>query len=216
MNEEQKIENKKVHFSKKPWVHSIAIIVCVFGVLGGFLFWQSTSGTVFIENSYLEAPVVNLSPSAPGTLNALYVKEGDTIAQNTQVAQVGSEIIVSKQGGVVSYAQNLIGQYFSPGQKVVSVVDTNDMQVVGSIDETGGLGNINSGDRATFTVDAFPGKSYQGVVANITPSSEDTGVVFSISDSRPVKKFDVKVNFSIADYPELRNGMSAKITVHTK
>ena len=71
------------------------------------------------------------------------------------------------------------------------------------------------GQRATFSVDAFPGKTYDGIVDQISPVSSDTGIVFSISDKRPVEKFEIKVRFNVADYPELKSGMSAKITVYT-
>ena len=74
---------KKENMFAKPWVQSVSILVVVFGLLGGFLFWQSSAGTVFIENSVLEAPIVNLSPVTAGTLNALYVHTGDSITANT-------------------------------------------------------------------------------------------------------------------------------------
>jgi len=41
-------------------------------------------------------------------------------------------------------------------------------------------------------------------------------VIFSISDKRPVKKFDVKLRFNVEAYPELKSGMSAKMTVYIK
>ena len=208
--------NKKESIFKKPWMQSLVVIAIVFGLLAAFLVWQTKSTTVFIENSTLVAPVVELSPVVPGVLNALYVKEGDVIAPNTQVALVGSQIVSSVQGGLVSSAPNLVGQYFNPGESVVSVVDTADMEVVGSLEENKGLSKIAVGDHATFTVDAFGGKVYQGIVDEVAPSAEDTGVAFSISDTRPVQKFDVKVRFDVSAYPELRNGMSAKITVSTK
>ena len=132
------------------------------------------------------------------------------------MALVGSQIIYSKVGGIVSSAPALLGSYFSPGQAVVSVVNVDEMKVVGQIDETKGLSSVQAGQRATFSVDAFPGKTYEGIVDQISPVSNDNGVVFSISDKRPVKKFDVEVRFNVADYPELKSGMSAKITVHTK
>jgi multidrug resistance efflux pump len=71
------------------------------------------------------------------------------------------------------------------------------------------------GQKATFSVDAFPGKVYVGVVESIGQTADDTGIVFSISDKRPTKAFDVKVRFDVTKYPELKNGMSAKITVYT-
>ena len=203
-------------FLKKPWVLSAVSFIVIFGLLGIFSYWQESSNTVFIENSNLEAPIINLAPSSAGTLNALYVKEGDVIPANAQVALVGSQIISTGDGGLVATAPDVLGSYFAPGQTVVSVVNTSQMKVVGQIEETKGLDRIKVGQRATFTVDAFPGKNYEGVVDNISAVSDNTGVVFNISDQRPIENFDVEVQFNVAQYPELKSGMSAKITVYTK
>ena len=209
-------EIKKESVFKKGWVQSIIAVIVIFGLLSVFLFWQYERNTVLIENSDLEAPIINLSPVSPGVLNALYVKEGDRIAANSQIALVGSQIIYSKDGGIVSYAPVVLGAYFSPGQIVASIVNDKEMKVVGEVEETKGLKNIAVGQRATFTVDAFSGKNYEGIVDEISPTSNDTAVVFSISDKRPIKKFNVKVRFNVSDYPELKSGMSAKIRVYTK
>jgi multidrug resistance efflux pump len=213
---EKTIQQNKENIFKKPWIQSLASFIVIFALLGGFLFWQSAKNTVFIENSNLEAPIINLSPTTPGVLNALYVKEGDRVGANTQVALIGSQIISTQDGGIVSSAPEVLGSYFSPGQTVVSIVNDVQMKVVGQLEETKGLNKISAGQRATFSVDAFPGKSYEGVVDEISSVSDNTGVVFNISDQRPIEKFDVKVRFNIANYPELKSGMSAKITVYTK
>lgn len=207
---------KKENIFKKPWLQSLIYFLVIFGLLAVFLFWQANKNTVFIENSDLEAPVINLAPSTSGVLNALYVKEGDKVEANTQIALVGSQIISTKQAGIVASAPAVLGAYFMPGETIASIVNFAEMKVVGSVDETKGLRDIQTGQRATFSVDAFPGVTYVGVVDEISPISNDNGVVFSISDKRPIKKFDVKVRFNVADYPELKNGMSAKITVYTK
>lgn len=207
---------KKEKIFKKELVQSLAAVVVIFGLLAGFLFWQAEKDTVFIENSDLEAPIINLSPTMPGTLNALYVKEGDWVLPGGQVALVGSQIISANDGGIVSYAPNVLGAYFAPGQIVASIVNVQEMKAVGQVEETKGLENIIAGQRATFTVDAFPGKIYEGMVDQVSPTSSDVGIAFSISDKRPTKKFNVKLKFDVAGYPELKSGMSAKITVYTK
>ena len=213
---EKNNDNNNESIFKKGWVQSLIAVVLIFGSLIGFLFLETTKNTVLIENSNLTAPVINLSPTAPGILNALYVKEGDRVPTNGEVALVGSQIISVQDGGIVASAPDVLGTYFSPGQTVVSIVNDAEMKVVGQIDETKGLSSLKVGQRATFSVDAFSGKTYEGVVDQISPVSNDTGVVFSISDQRPVKKFDVTVRFNVANYPELKSGMSAKITVYTK
>ncbi|MDD5318299.1 MAG: efflux RND transporter periplasmic adaptor subunit [Candidatus Pacebacteria bacterium] len=210
---EKKIEKTGVF--KKPWVQSLIAMVLIFGALGGFLYWQSVRGNVFVENSYLNAPIANMGPNTPGVLNAIYVKEGDRVTAGQQIALVGSETLFAKDNGLVANAPEVVGSYFTPGQTIVSIVADQQMEVVGSLNETDGLKNIASGQRATFTVDTFPGKVYEGVVDKVGVTSDDTGVIFSISDKRPVKKFSVYVAFDVSKYPELKSGMSAKITVHT-
>ena len=212
MNEET--NKKKAGLFQNSMVQSIVGVVVILLVLGGFLFWQSSSGTVFIENSYVNAPIISLSSSAPGTLNALYVSEGETVAANTPVALVGTNIVTSKQSGIITGISNTMGAFFAPGQTVVSMIHPEDMRIVGTIDETKGLDEIKAGQNATFTVDTFGSKTYVGKVESVSETSDDTGVVFSISDKRPTKKFDVKVLFDVNKYPELKNGMSAKITVY--
>ncbi len=208
-------QTNKTSIFKKPWLQSLIAIVVIFGSLAIFLFWQASRNTVLVENSYLEAPMINLSGSTAGILNALYVTEGEKVSANSPVALVGSQIIYTKTAGIVADAAQVIGNYFAPGQTVVSVIDNQEMKVVGAVDETKGLNVIKIGERATFTVDAFPGKNYEGVVSEISPTSNDNSVVFSISDKRPVRNFNIKVSFDVAKYPELINGLSAKITVHT-
>ena len=211
-----KIEKETVHILKRPWMQSLISFVVIFGLLGIFLFWQISKNSVFIENSNIEAPIINLSPSSAGVLNALYVKDGDQVGENTQVALVGSQIIYTKDGGVVSNAPVVLGSYFAAGQTVVSIVNTGEMKVVGQLEENKGLNKIAVGQRATFSVDAFSGRTYVGVVDSVSQTADSTGVVFSISDKRPTEIFDVKVRFNITDYPELKDGMSAKITVYTE
>jgi hypothetical protein len=95
----------------------------------------------------------------------------------------------------------------------VTIIDPNDLRVVGHLDEDKGLADVRVGQQATFTVDAYSSKKYIGTVDEISETSRTTGVMFSISDKRAVKQFDIKVRFNINDYPELKNGMSAKIWI---
>ena len=214
MNEEKKTKRESIF--KKPIVQSMIGIIIVFLFLAVFIFWQANHGTVSIENSEINVPIINLSSVTSGTLDELYVHEGEIIPVNTPVALVGTNTVTSKQDGLITDVQNNIGAFFAPGQAVVSMIHPEDMRVLGSIEENKGLEKIKPGQNATFTVDAFSGKTYVGIVESVSQVSDDTGVVFSISDKRPTKKFDVKVRFNVADYPELKNGMSAKIIIYTK
>ena len=65
-----------------------------------------------------------------------------------------------------------------------------------------------------FTVDAYGAKEYHGVVDSVSPTARTSDIVFSISDKREEKQFDVKVKYDIYAYPELKNGMSVKMWIY--
>jgi multidrug resistance efflux pump len=97
---------------------------------------------------------------------------------------------------------------------VATMIDPTQLRVVGNLDENKGLDNVVVGDPATFTVDAFGGEQFKGVVDEVAPTSEQSSVVFNISDERPTNQFAVYVRFDPTQYPQLKNGMSAKIWVY--
>jgi multidrug resistance efflux pump len=214
---EKNIELKiKKSVFAKPWMQSVVGMVVIVLLLIFFISWRILGNEIKIDNSFIDIPIINLSPTTPGILNEIYVTEGQTILPNTAVAQVGNETIVSKVGGIIVSVNHQEGQVFSPGTPVVSMVNPDDETVVGQIDENKGLSDIKVGQIATFTVDAFGSKKFEGVVEEISPMSDESGVVFNISDKRSVKQFDVKVRFDVASHPELKEGMSAKIIIYKK
>ena len=228
MNEEKKIiedieniekkieiEIKKSVFSKH-WVQSLTGVIVILVLFVVFVFWRILSNEIKIDNSSIDVPIINLSPTTVGILDEIYVNVGQKIKPNTEVAKVGNETIVAKVGGIVVSVNHEEGQVFSPGTPVVSMINPDEEKVVGQIDENKGLSDIKIGQVATFTVDAFGSKKFQGVVDEINPISDQSGVVFNISDKRPVKQFDVKIRFDIASHPEFKEGMSAKITIYKK
>lgn len=217
-NEIKKIEEQilKKNIVSKPWFKSVVGIIGIILALTFFIYWRMVSGKIVIENSSIEAPIINLSSSTSGILSDIYVNVGDIISDNTPVAKVGNEIITSKVKGVIVSVTHLEGQFFGTGVPVVSMINTKEEKVLGKIDEDKGLIDIKIGQPATFTVDAFGNKIFNGVVSEVSPMSNQSGVIFNISDKREIKKFDVKVSFDQNEYPMLKQGMSAKITVFVK
>ena len=200
----------------KPWVQSLFGIVLIIILLVGLLYWKSVSSSILIETSQVLAPVISISPESEGILSEVYVRPGDIVVANQPVARVGSEILSTKIAGTIITANNTPGQVFMSGSPVVTMIDPNELRIVGKIDEDKGLSSIKVGDPATFTVDAFGSTQFTGIVDEISPTSDQSSVVFSISDKREIKQFDIKVRYDIAKYPEFKNGMSAKISVYAK
>ena len=200
--------------SRLPLIVAAFIVVVLGGGIAGLAYVASSSKTVYIENSTIQAPVVDLSPTAAGTLNAVYVSAGDMVAPNTVVATVGTELIKTTSGGLVLSANNNIGKTVSPSDVVVSMIDPSQLRVVGQVQEDKGLVDIAPGQRAVFTVDAFGSQQFDGIVDEVAPTSVSSDVVFSVSDKRAEQNFDVKVRFDTTAHPELKNGMSAKLWVY--
>ena len=212
----QKDIQTKTSLFGKPWVQSVTGIITIALILGGVLFYKSYTSHISIENSMITAPTISLGPDVSGTLDQVYVKVGDTVLPNTPLVRVGTETVSSQVGGVITAVDTTLGESVNPGQHVVSMINPSDLKVVGEIDENKGLSQIQIGQPVTFTVDAFGSKTYTGIVDQISPTANNTGVAFSISDQRPTQQFDISVRFDVVAHPEFKNGMSAKMYVYTK
>ena len=214
--EEAAVEVENNPKSRVPLMVAAALVLVVGGGIGALAYISVSNQRVYIENSTIVAPSTVLSPTTAGTLNDIYVSVGDVIAPNAVVAQVGTQLITSTAGGLVISTNTNIGSQITPGTAVVTTIDPTQLRIDGELQEDKGLSDVAVGDRATFTVDAFPGKSYQGIVSEVSPTSRTSDVVFQVSDQREEQKFDVKVAYDLTKYPELKNGMSAKIWVYKK
>lgn len=188
-------------------------ILVVAGVSAYFIL---AGNQVAIDTASISAPLINLSPTSSGRLNAVYANEGDILPADAPVALVGTEVIKTKIAGLIVQVNNTIGAQVAPGQPVVEMIDPSQLRVVGRIDETKGLAQIQIGDLVTFTVDAFGGKSFAGIIDEIAPTSNQSGIIFNISNQRQTQQFDVKARFDTNEYPQLKNGMSARMWIHTK
>jgi multidrug resistance efflux pump len=209
------MDHKKTH-TRRALILAAAILVIVGGGSLGIAYVAASSKTVYTDQASIQAPTIELSATTGGSLRALNVAAGQTVAPDTVVAQVGVELIKATQGGLVIATHGDIGDAVAPGQPVVEMIDPQSLRVVGRIDENKGLNRIQVGDPVSFTVDAFGGKKYTGTVDEVAPTSDQSGVVFNISDQRQVQQFSIKARFDTTAYPELKNGMSARMYVYVK
>ncbi len=198
------------------WMRAGGAIVLIVAFVVGFIYWKTQQSQVYIDSSYIDAPIVSLTPQVSGILQDVFVKEGDVVPAQTVVAQVGTALIKTKTAGVIVSVPNNVGALVSPATTVVSMIDPTQLRAVGKIDEDKGLDRVVVGDRATFTVDSFGGKTYTGIVDEVGPISSQSGIVFNISDKREIKQFLVKVRFDVGAYPELKSGMSARLWIYTE
>lgn len=202
--------------SRRTWILTGLIALVIAGAAGGFIFWYSGAHTVYIDTSSIQAPEIDLSPSSPGILEDVYVNEGDQVPANYTVARVGDQLIQTKVAGIIISVPDTVGAQVTANSPVVTMIDPTQLRVVGELDENKGLSQVQVGDSVTFTVDAFSGQQFSGVVDEIAATSNQSGIVFNISDQRSTQQFDVKARFDTSEYPQLKNGMSARMWISTQ
>jgi multidrug resistance efflux pump len=202
---------------KNPIVSSILIIVVLVGsILGGsFFYLKEIQNRVKIDNSLVNAPIVSVVPTTLGKLQKVLVVEGQKVKKGDALALVGSEVLRAYNDGMVVETSKLIGSLVSSQVSIVKLINPNEMRIAGTLDENKGLNKIKLGQVASFTIDAFPGRTFWGYVDEIAESAKQTSLSFSISSERPTQQFEVYVRFDANKYPEIKNGMSAKMIVFT-
>jgi multidrug resistance efflux pump len=210
-NNEKQLDKKSSGRNKLMLLALVAFLVA--GAVA--LFYLSLSGSrVYVEKSALVAEATDLSSPSGGNLQNLFVKAGDKVQANGPVAQIGNDVVKTKNEGIIISVKNDIGKNFSPGEAVASMITPEDLRVVARVEENKGLSDIQVGQKAVFTVDAFGSKQYSGIVDEVSPTARSGDIVFNISTAREQQEFNVKIRFSVADYPELKNGMSAKAWIY--
>ena len=92
--------------------------------------------------------------------------------------------------------------------------DLTKMQVIADVDEAD-IGNVEEGQRVSFTVDAYPNDQFEGVVRQIRlGDSESTSSASSSTSSSTVVTYEVVIT---ADNPDLKlkPRLTANITIYT-
>jgi multidrug resistance efflux pump len=212
-NREARPANIATRIRSHPWFMRGLIVLIVLLAIGGILYWNDLESKIYIENAQITAPVISISPASPGVIDDVYVSVGDHVRKDQTLAKVGDEVLHAKTSGLVTGVENTPGQMVPALSPVVSMIDTRELRVVGRVKEDKGLKDIAPGQYVEFTVDAFPSSQYHGVVEKVAPAAREGDIVFSISDKRQEQEFEVTVSYDVNAYPELKNGMSAKMWI---
>jgi len=192
------------------------IIFLLIVLVGLFIFFQKTTGRIFIDKSIIQAPVITISSSTQGKVQEIDVKEGQTVVGGDTLAVVGSETLRAQTDGLIISASDLTGSTVNQAVQLIQMIRPINIRVVGTIDEDKGLNNLRVGQVVSFTVDALPGKTFWGYIDEISPSALTPAFSLSSSTERPTQQFSVYAKFDTTSYPDIKNGMSAKMVIYTK
>ncbi len=135
--------------------------------------------------------------------------------------QLSYAYITAPISGTIAKRNAESGALVQIGQTLMSIVPDSDVWVTANLKETQ-LTNVRVGDRAEFTVDAYPGHEFQGRVVSLSPA---TGARFALlppdnatgNFTKVVQRIPVKIE---VDQPTqtttpLRPGMSVEVTITT-
>jgi membrane fusion protein (multidrug efflux system) len=124
--------------------------------------------------------------------------------------------------GVIGNKAVEVGQYVQAGTRLLAVVPLDKVYVDANYKETQ-LDGIRTGQKVEVSVDAFGGKSVEGVVRSIAPAS---GAQFSLlppdnatgNFTKIVQRVTVRVGFDDETIKAnvLRPGISVVATIHTR
>lgn len=130
-------------------------------------------------------------------------------------------IITAPCDGYTSRKNIQEGQLVQPGQKLLNIVDTNDVWVIANYKETQ-TAYMNIGDKVEIIVDAIPDVTFIG---NIVSISQATGAQYSVIPQdnasgnfvKVEQRIPVKIRFSsdnkIEDMARLRAGLNVECKV---
>lgn len=106
--------------------------------------------------------------------------------------------IVATMDGIVAYIETDTGRTVGPGEWLGHLYDTADMRIWSTIDDIDVL-MVQQGAPVKISVDALPGKTFEGEVNRVSTMGRDRD---------GVTRFEVDIK--VKGTPELRPGMSAK------
>lgn len=150
-------------------------------------------------------------------------KNPDYMKAVAQLAQaklnLGYTVVQAPADGVLGRVEARPGDMLAAGQSAFPLVETKHMWVRANFKETA-LTDLRPGQKATITVDSYPGHVWHGHVGSISPGS---GEIFSLIPPQNATGNWVKVTQRIpvhididnaASGPILRAGMSAEVSVY--
>jgi len=163
------------------------------------------------------------TPTLKGQLAIAMAQRDAAQAQLTQAADtLDNTLIRSDTAGIVGSKTARVGQFVQPGQRLMTIVPSNDLYVIANFKETQ-LALMREGQPVEITIDALDGASIKGEVQSLAPA---TGAEFSLikpenatgNFTKIVQRLPVRIRILAGPtaHKFLRAGLSVTASVDTK
>lgn len=124
-------------------------------------------------------------------------------ALDEALEQLQAATIVAPFDGVVAAVNASVGDEVTPNEVIIHLVNTGIVEIDAAVDEID-VASVDVGQMAMVTVDALPDARLRGQVTAVSPvATSQSGVV----------TYDIAVEVQNADQYEVKDGMSATLTI---
>jgi multidrug resistance efflux pump len=213
---------------RKPLIFGILIAIAV--ALGGigFYYWYENTYFVSTDDARVTSDLVSVTPQIQGKLLELNVEEGDTVTKNQILARqemnnlpdsnIDQSLVRAPISGIVIKKQGTIGEIWSPGQTLVSLIDPNKLYITADIEETK-LGKVRVGQNVDITIDQFASQKFTGKVKSVGEAANSALSLLPASTSgtftKVVQRIPVKIELNKFN-SKILPGTNAVIKIHIK
>jgi multidrug resistance efflux pump len=208
----------------------ISILIIMAAALGGigFYYWYENTYYVSTDDARVAADLVNVTPQISGKLLESNIEEGDTVIKNQILARqemtnipdpnVDESLIRSPINGIVVKKQGTIGEIWSPGQTLATLIDPNKLYISANIEETK-LGKIRIGQKVTITIDEYGSKKFTGKVKSIGEAAQSALSILPSTTSgtftKVVQRIPIKISLDKFNN-KILPGTNAVVKIHIK
>lgn len=212
---------------KKLIIGILAVIVIALGSIV-FYYWYENTYYVSTDDARVSADLVNVTPQISGKLLELNVEEGDVVTKDQILARqemnnlpdssIDQSLVRSPINGIVVKKQGTIGELWSPGQSLATLVDPNKFYITADIEETK-LGKVRVGQTVDITIDQFDSQKFTGKVRSVGEAANSALSILPASTSgtftKVVQRIPVKIEINKFNN-KILPGTNAVVKVHVK
>ena len=208
----------------------VGILVLIASALSsiGFYYWYENTYYISTDDAKVDADLVNVTPQISGKLLELNVDEGDTVIKNQILARqemsnladsdVDKSLIRSPINGIIIKKQGTIGEIWSSGQTLATLIDPNKLYITANIEETK-LGKIRVGQLVDISIDEYDSKKFTGNVKSVGEAAQSALSIIPTTTSgtftKVVQRIPVKISLDKFN-SKILPGTNAVVKIHIK
>ncbi|MBW4050410.1 MAG: HlyD family secretion protein [Proteobacteria bacterium] len=183
---------------------------------------ESAQQTVASLNEQLAGIGANLNGHPTGPVEQYPQYQSALAARNEAARELAHTVVRAAFDGIVTSVPSIQpGSYLGASITAFYLIDTDHVWVRANPKETA-LTYVRPGQAVTVTVDTYPGETWHGTVASISPAAAQQFSLLPAQNTsgnwvKVVQRIPVRIAIDTSDrsLPPLRAGMSAEVSIDT-